>query len=384
MPGFLKQSTASQSRAIGPFLDDTDFKTPETGLTIANTDIKLVVNGGASANKNSGGGTHRVNGVYGITFDATDTATVGEMEVSVVVAGALPVFDKFTVVEEAVYDALFASSAPGYLQPTTAGRTLDVSAGGEAGLDWANIGSPTTSQTLSGTTVGTATAVTTVNGLAANVITATAIQADAITAAKIATGAIDADAIADNAIDAGAIAASAITAAKIATDAIGAAQVAADAVTKIQNGLATPTNITAGTITTVTNLTNAPTAGDFTATMKTSIGTAVAASAVASVTGNVGGNVVGSVGSVTGNVGGNVAGSVGSVTGNVGGNVVGSVASVTAAVSVTGDLSATMKTSVQTAAAAAITAAEPIAADVTKINGTTLTGNGGGTPWGPA
>jgi hypothetical protein len=65
-------------------------------------------------------------------------------------------------------------------------------------------------------------------------------------------------------------------------------------------GFATPTNITAGTITTVTNLTNAPTAGDFTATMKTSIGTAVAASAVASVTGNVGGNVTGSVGSVSG------------------------------------------------------------------------------------
>lgn len=52
------------------------------------------------------------------------------------------------------------------------------------------------------------------------------------------------------------------------------------------------------TIPTVTNVTNAPTAGDFTATMKTSIGTAVAASAVASVTGNVGGNVTGSVGSV--------------------------------------------------------------------------------------
>jgi hypothetical protein len=62
--------------------------------------------------------------------------------------------------------------------------------------------------------------------------------------------------------------------------------------------VASPTNITAGTITTTTNLTNAPTAGDFTATMKTSIGTAVAASAVASVTGNVGGNVTGSVGSL--------------------------------------------------------------------------------------
>src|SRR3990167_4041674 len=34
------------------------------------------------------------------------------------------------------------------LVPTTAGRTLDVSVGGEAGLDWANIGSPTTAQKL--------------------------------------------------------------------------------------------------------------------------------------------------------------------------------------------------------------------------------------------
>lgn len=44
--------------------------------------------------------------------------------------------------------------------------------------------------------------------------------------------------------------------------------------------LATPTNITAGTITTVTNLTNAPTAGDLTATMKTSVTTAVPTAAV--------------------------------------------------------------------------------------------------------
>lgn len=82
----------------------------------------------------------------------------------------------------------------------------------------------------------------------------------------------------------------------------------------------------------------------------------------AAITGNVTGNLSGSVGSVTGAVGsvtgavGSVTGAVGSVTGNVGGNVVGSVASVTAAVSVTGDLSATMKTSVQTASDAAVTA----------------------------
>jgi len=45
----------------------------------------------------------------------------------------------------------------------------------------------------------------------------------------------------------------------------------ATAVAAIQDGLATPTNITAGTITTVTNLTNAPTSGDLTATMKASV-----------------------------------------------------------------------------------------------------------------
>lgn len=58
-----------------------------------------------------------------------------------------------------------------YLRPTTADRTLDVSAGGEAGLDWANIGSPTTTQNLSGTTVD----------LVANAVDAAAVAADAVT-----------------------------------------------------------------------------------------------------------------------------------------------------------------------------------------------------------
>ena len=149
------------------------------------------------------------------------------------------------------------------LMPTTAGRTLDVSATGEAGLDWANIGVPTTSQTLSGTTVGTATAVTTVNGLAANVITAAAIAADAIgaselaadavteiqsglaTAAALATVQADTDdiqarlpaALVSGRIDAsvGAMAANVVTAAAIAADAIGASELAADAVTEIRS-----------------------------------------------------------------------------------------------------------------------------------------------------
>lgn len=47
------------------------------------------------------------------------------------------------------------------LAPTTAGRTLDVTATGEAGVDWANVGSPTTTNNLSGTSVKDATDVST-------------------------------------------------------------------------------------------------------------------------------------------------------------------------------------------------------------------------------
>ncbi|SRR6266404_7355998 len=49
--------------------------------------------------------------------------------------------------------------------------------------------------------------------------------------------------------------------------------------------IASPTNITAGTITTTTNLTNAPTAGDFTATMKTSLNAATPSVTVSDKTG---------------------------------------------------------------------------------------------------
>jgi hypothetical protein len=45
------------------------------------------------------------------------------------------------------------------LQPTTAGRTLDVTATGEAGIDLANVGSPTATLNLTGTTVGTTTTI---------------------------------------------------------------------------------------------------------------------------------------------------------------------------------------------------------------------------------
>ena len=127
---FLKQSTASQSVLIGPFVDSTDGATAETGLTIANTDIRLSANGGNLAAKNSGGGTHDEAGWYTITLDATDTATVGRLQLHCKVAGALMVHHEFQVLEEAVFDSLFGASAAGYQVPiwSSASATVNLSA----------------------------------------------------------------------------------------------------------------------------------------------------------------------------------------------------------------------------------------------------------------
>jgi hypothetical protein len=63
----------------------------------------------------------------------------------------------------------YQTDAFGALKPTTAGRTLDVTSTGEAGIDWANIGSPTTSVNLSGTSISTSQAIASVSGAVGSV-----------------------------------------------------------------------------------------------------------------------------------------------------------------------------------------------------------------------
>jgi hypothetical protein len=69
-----------------------------------------------------------------------------------------------------LYTELAANAVAGrFLRPTTDGRTLDVSSTGEAGVDWANVGSPTTTVGLSGTTISTSQAVASVSGAVGSV-----------------------------------------------------------------------------------------------------------------------------------------------------------------------------------------------------------------------
>lgn len=101
----LKQSTASQEIPLGPFLDNTDGDTEETGLTIANTDISLWKNGTTTlVNKNSGGATHISDGIYYVVLDATDTDTLGPMKGYVHITGALYVWETFLVMTAEAYE----------------------------------------------------------------------------------------------------------------------------------------------------------------------------------------------------------------------------------------------------------------------------------------
>jgi hypothetical protein len=113
--GILKQSTAVNV-IIGPFVDSTNGDDEETGLTIAQADVRLSKNAGADAQKNDNtSAAHEGDGFYMCELDATDTNTVGQLTLWVHVAGALAVRHDYQIIEEAVYDALFGASALGYV-----------------------------------------------------------------------------------------------------------------------------------------------------------------------------------------------------------------------------------------------------------------------------
>lgn len=122
---YLRQSTASQEVMLGPFLDSTDGVTPETGLTIANTDILIFKRGASTmAAKNSGGATHVSVGLYLITLDDTDTDTLGSGYIYVNVSGALYIKERFEVLPQAQYDFRYGSTAPStYAGGDTSGTT---------------------------------------------------------------------------------------------------------------------------------------------------------------------------------------------------------------------------------------------------------------------
>ena len=103
---YLKQSTAVTLK-IGPFLDETNGKDAETGLTIAQADVRLSKNGANIAQKGDATScTHDELGVYGCPVSTTDTGTLGRLQLWVHESGALPVFHEYMVVTANFYDSV--------------------------------------------------------------------------------------------------------------------------------------------------------------------------------------------------------------------------------------------------------------------------------------
>lgn len=109
-------------------------------------------------------------GVAGLVSVKIDTSADGTFyaaghDFSVVITTGTA--DSVSLVGEVV--GYFSIENRSALMPTTADRKLDVSAGGEAGLDWANIGSPTTAVNLSATNIDTDQVVASVTGAVGSV-----------------------------------------------------------------------------------------------------------------------------------------------------------------------------------------------------------------------
>ena len=127
----LRQSTVV-AFLVGPILD-ADGAAVTTGPVIG--DIRLTKNGTVSAAAAAATLVHDHEGMWKYTAIAGNIDTVGRLQVSLndTPNAMKPV--EFQVVEEAVYDAMYAASAAGPLQSTTAGRKLTVSANGEGNAD---------------------------------------------------------------------------------------------------------------------------------------------------------------------------------------------------------------------------------------------------------
>jgi len=156
-------------------VDSVDLKTRETGLTTftvyraRDTGAATVMTTPTVAELSAA----NMPGVYSLLLDEDMTIAAGNDS------------------EEMVFHITQAAMAPVtrsielYRPKITAGNTLDVTATGGGGIDWANVEGQGTTVGLTATTVATvtttttATNVTTVNGLAANVITAASMAADA-------------------------------------------------------------------------------------------------------------------------------------------------------------------------------------------------------------
>jgi hypothetical protein len=124
----LAQSTTATIK-LGPFVDSTDGVTAETALTISQADVRLSKNGGDIAQKNeSTAAAHDELGYYDVPINATDTNTLGRLQIMVSESGALPVWMNCNVLTLYAWEQKYLLNyrATGTLGGATTASLLDV------------------------------------------------------------------------------------------------------------------------------------------------------------------------------------------------------------------------------------------------------------------
>lgn len=117
MTQILRQSTQVVVR-MGVYYDVTDKVTPETGITLAAADQAELLKAAGAATVDISGNTWAAitgcDGAYNLTLTASNVDTCGVLDIVIADASVFHPKDqptRFMVVEEAVYDALYASGA---------------------------------------------------------------------------------------------------------------------------------------------------------------------------------------------------------------------------------------------------------------------------------
>ena len=242
----------SDNTTAGFFGPGNDYFVVVSSVTISAQTVNFVYSFSIE-NRHEGGVLLRTT-IATLASQTSFTLTAGSVDNSAYVGCVIVISDVASTVQKAVGvisaytgstktvtlltdPAIFTMAATDYvtimadraLKATVDNRNLDVSTGGEAGIDWANIGSPTTAQNLSATNIDVDQVVASVSGAVGSVTGAVGSVTGAVGSVTGAVGSVT------GAV--GSVAAGGITAASIATGAVDADALAADAVAEIADGV---------------------------------------------------------------------------------------------------------------------------------------------------
>lgn len=126
--GDLQANTAVDV-IIGPFVDETNGKDAETGLTITQAEVRLSKNGGNMAQKNEATSlTHDELGNYVCKLNTTDTNAEGLLTLMIHESGALPIKMDYTVLCQAAYISKYTAKDTGFMGVDIAAISADTTA----------------------------------------------------------------------------------------------------------------------------------------------------------------------------------------------------------------------------------------------------------------